>query len=289
MIIFTIAKPEAKVNEPLPRAEKFATIFEKKGVLPVSEKKYIGVFDSGVGGVSVLRELMKRLPREDFYYFGDSANAPYGPRPTQEVRDLSIAASEHLLQLGAKCLVVACNTATAAAINALREKYPEEIIIGIEPALKLAADRHPGGTIGVMATEVTLREEKYAALVRRCQQYSTVIPLPSPGIVELVEADRTDSPEAYELLHKELDPYVGKLDALVLGCTHYPFAEKTIRDILGKDVDILHGGPGTARETQRRLAQAGLLKTEGEGSLTIENSSGEKRMIELTYKLLTRK
>lgn len=253
----------------------------------MAEKKYIGVFDSGVGGVSVLRELMKLMPQEDYYYFGDSANAPYGPRPTAEVRRLSIAAAEHLLSLGAKCLVVACNTATAAAIGALREQYPNEIIIGIEPALKLAADRHPGGTIGVMATEVTLREEKYAALVRRCQEYSTVIPLPSPGIVELVEADQTQSPEAYALLHRELDPYVGKLDALVLGCTHYPFARNAIQDILGPGVELLHGGPGTARETRRRLAEAGLLKTAGDGSLTIENSSGKQSMIELTYKLLT--
>ena len=253
----------------------------------MAQKRYIGVFDSGVGGVSVLRELMALMPQEDYYYFGDSANAPYGPRPTGEVRQLSVASAEHLLQMGAKCLVVACNTATAAAIDYLREQYPNEIIIGIEPALKLAADRHPGGTVGVMATEVTLREKKYAALVRRCQQYATVIPLPSPGIVELVEADRTDSPEAYELLHRELDPWVGKLDALVLGCTHYPFARKTIRDILGADVELLHGGPGTARETRRRLLEAGLLKTGGEGSLTIENSSGRQAMIELTYKLLT--
>ena len=252
-------------------------------------KKYIGVFDSGVGGVSVLRELMALMPQEDYYYFGDSANAPYGPRPTAQVRQLSIAAAEHLLEMGAKCLVVACNTATAAAIGVLREQYPNEIIIGIEPALKLAADRHPGGTIGVMATEVTLREEKYAALVRRCQEYSTVIPLPSPGIVELVEADKSTSPEAYELLHKELDPYVGKLDALVLGCTHYPFAKDTIQDILGPDVELLHGGPGTAQQTRRKLEEAGLLKTEGEGSLTIENSSGKQSMIELTYKLLTQK
>ena len=251
------------------------------------ERKYIGVFDSGVGGVSVLRELMKLMPQEDFYYFGDSANAPYGPRPTAQVRSLSIAAAEHLFSLGAKCLVVACNTATAAAIDALREQYPNEIIIGIEPALKLAADRQPGGTIGVMATEVTLREKKYAALVRRCQQYANVIPLPSPGIVELVEADQTDSAEAYRLLHRELDPYVGKLDALVLGCTHYPFAQSTIRDILGPHVDILHGGPGTARETRRRLLEAGVLKETGEGSLTIENSSADQRMIQLTYKLLT--
>lgn len=254
----------------------------------MAKKKYIAVFDSGVGGVSVLRELIKQMPQEDYYYFGDSANAPYGPRPTEEVRELTLAAAEHLMDLGAKCLVVACNTATAAAIGALREKYPDKIIIGIEPALKLAADRHPGGTIGVMATNVTLREEKFAALVRRCQEYSTVIPLPSPGIVELVEADRVDSAQCRALLHRELDPYVGKLDALVLGCTHYPFAEPVIREILGPAVDIVHGGPGTARETQRRLAEAGLLSS-GEGSLTIENSSGQRQMVELTYRLLDEK
>lgn len=251
------------------------------------EKKYIAVFDSGVGGVSVLRELVRRMPQEDYYYFGDSANAPYGPRPTQEVRALTLAAAEHLFSLGAKCLVVACNTATAAAIQDLREKYPREIIIGIEPALKLAADRHPGGTIGVMATDVTLREKKFAALVQRCRENCTVIPMPSPGIVELVEGDRIQSAEGRALLHGELDPYVGKLDALVLGCTHYPFAVDVIREILGDRVDILHGGPGTARETQRRLAERDLLKTQGEGSLTVENSSGRQEMIDLTYKLLT--
>lgn len=248
-------------------------------------KQYISVFDSGVGGVSVLRELMALMPQEDYYYFGDSANAPYGPKPTAQVRELTLAAAEHLLSLGSKCLVVACNTATAAAINDLRSAYPDKIIIGIEPALKLAADRHPGGTIGVMATDVTLREEKFAALVDRCRESCTVIPLPSPGIVELVESNRAESPEAYTLLSAELSPYVGKLDALVLGCTHYPFAKSVMRRILGDTVDILDGGAGTARETQRRLTEAGLL-SDGPGSLTIENSSGERRMIKLTYQLL---
>ena len=251
------------------------------------KKKYIAVFDSGVGGVSVLRELMALMPREDYYYFGDSANAPYGPKSTDEVLRLTLAAAEHLLGMGAKCLVIACNTATAAAIEVLRQKYPNEIIIGIEPALKLAADRHPGGTIGVMATDVTLREEKFAALAQRCQENATIIPLPSPGIVELVESDQAQSQEARTLLNAELGPYVGKLDALVLGCTHYPFAQGLIRSILGEQVDILHGGPGTARETQRRLAEAGLL-SEGQGSLTIENSSGNPNMIELTCRLLER-
>lgn len=254
----------------------------------MNKKQPIGVLDSGVGGVSVLRELMALMPNENFHYYGDSANAPYGRRPTEEVRALTMAAAEHLFHAGCKCIVVACNTATAAAIIALREKYPERVIIGIEPALKLAADRHPGGTVGVMATNVTLREEKFAALVQRCQTCCTVIPLPSPGIVELVEADQIESDEARRLLHIELDPYVGRLDALVLGCTHYPFARGVIRSILGENVDIVDGGAGTAQETRRRLLDAGLLNDSG-GNLTVENSSGQQRLIELTYDLLKRK
>ena len=253
----------------------------------MNKESYIGVFDSGVGGVSVLKELMALMPGENYYYFGDSANAPYGAKTTEEVKKRTLEVAEYLWCLGAKCLVVACNTATAAAIGALREKYPHRIIIGIEPALKLAADRHPGGRIGVMATEVTLREEKFAALTARCQESCTVIPLPSPGIVELVEADTMESEAGYDLLRKELGPYVGRLDAVVLGCTHYPFAARVIRDSLGETVDILQGGPGTARETQRRLAEADLLN-DGPGSLTVENTSGEKRLMELTMALLKR-
>ena len=251
----------------------------------MSEKQYIAVFDSGVGGVSVLRELMKLMPQEDYYYFGDSANAPYGPRSTGEVRELTVSAARHLWDVGAKCLVVACNTATAAAITTLRELWPDKVIIGIEPALKLAADRHPSGTIGVMATDVTLREGKFAALMERYKQQCTVIPLPSPGLVELVESNRMESREAYDLLSAELAPYAGKLNALVLGCTHYPFLSNPIRKILGDGVEILHGGPGTARETKRRLEEAGLL-SHGPGSLTVENSSGKQSMIDLTKALI---
>ena len=132
-----------------------------------SPEDRIAVFDSGVGGISVLRHLKKLLPEERFVYFGDSANAPYGSRPTEDVRRLSLAVAERLLEeYPVKALVVACNTATAAAIDTLREKYPELIVIGIEPALKLAADHYPGGNIGVMATQVTLREEKFDALMK---------------------------------------------------------------------------------------------------------------------------
>ena len=134
----------------------------------MDKHSYIAVFDSGVGGVSVLRELRTLLPRERFYYFGDSANAPYGRKTTEEVRALTLAAGKKLLEdHDCKALVVACNTATAAAITDLRERYSDRIIVGIEPALKLACDRHPGGTIGIMATDVTLREQKLSVTDRR--------------------------------------------------------------------------------------------------------------------------
>ena len=131
-----------------------------------SKKDYIGVFDSGLGGISVLRELVKAMPQERFLYFGDSANAPYGQKPVEAVRQLTLDAAEHLFSRGVKALVVACNTATAAAIDILREQHPEEIIVGIEPALKVAADRFPTGQVGVMATEVTLHEEKFLHLAQ---------------------------------------------------------------------------------------------------------------------------
>lgn len=252
----------------------------------MDQQSYIAVFDSGVGGVSVLRELLRLMPGENFYYFGDSINAPYGRRSTEEVRDLTLAAGKKLLgDLDAKALVVACNTATAAAIEDLRRAYPDRIIVGIEPALKLACDRHPGGTVGIMATDVTLRERKLSALMERVSKDCNVMHLPSPGIVELVEAGKADSPEAVALMELELGHLRGRLDALVLGCTHYPFITGAIRTVLGDGVDILDGGEGTARETRRRLIEVGLLNEAG-GTLTVANSSGDPAKIRLTYELL---
>ena len=249
----------------------------------------IAVFDSGLGGISVLRELMRLLPNEHYYYFGDSANAPYGLKTTNQVWNLTVSAARKLLdEHGAKALVVACNTATAAAIHDLRAIWPDKIIIGIEPALKLACDRHPGGTIGIMATDVTLRERKLATLMNRYSRDCTVLSLHSPGIVELVEAGKADSPEALALMEAELGHLRGKLDSLVLGCTHYPFMKKAMIQVLGDGVEILDGGEGTARETNRRLKAAGLLN-DGPGSLTVENSSGDPQKIQLTYELLNTK
>lgn len=245
---------------------------------------YIAVFDSGVGGISVLKHLVKQLPEERFLYFGDSANAPYGTKTKEEVRQLTLDAAEMLYLRGIKALVVACNTATSAAINDLRLAYPDLIVIGIEPALKLAADTYPGGALGVMATPMTLREEKFAALVERFQDSCQIYKLPAPGLVELIEEGKADGPEAEELIRKLFANYPS-LDALVLGCTHYPFAASVIGRVLGESTALLDGGDGTARETKRRLENACLLRS-GEGSVTIENSSNDPRLIALSMELL---
>ncbi len=246
---------------------------------------YIAVFDSGVGGLSVLRHLRQLLPGERYLYFGDSANAPYGTKTKEEVKALTFAAAQRLLSRGIKALVVACNTATSAAINDLRAAYPGLIVIGIEPALKLAADRYPGGGIGVMATPMTLREEKFEALMHRYGETCRVYKLPAPGLVELVESGKADSPEAEALLSALFAPCRDHLDAVVLGCTHYPFAAAAISRVLGSGVALLDGGGGTARETKRRLEAAGLLRS-GTGELIIENSANSPELLELSRKLL---
>ena len=250
-----------------------------------TKQDYIAVFDSGVGGLSVLRHLRRLMPGERFLYYGDSANAPYGVRSRQQVRELTFAAVEMLLNRGIKALVVACNTVTSVAIDQLRARYPELIIVGIEPALKLAADLFPGGGIGVMATPLTLREEKFARLMARCDDHCTIYKIPAPTLVGIVEAGKVDTEQTRQMLRELFEPYRGKLDALVLGCTHYPFASHTISHILDDRVAILDGGDGTARETRRRLAAAGLLEN-GAGELIVENSRNTPEIMELSRRLL---
>lgn len=251
-----------------------------------SKDDYIAVFDSGVGGISVLRQLRKVLPRERYLYYGDTANAPYGARPTEDVRRLTLEAVERIMaEYPIKALVVACNTATAAAIEDLRRKYRGLIVVGIEPAVKLAADHHPGGNIGVMATEVTLREEKFDQLMNRFNGRRTIYKIPAPGLVEIIEAGKGDTPEAQIFLQDLLAPYLGRLDALVLGCTHYPFVKHNIQAILGPRVDVVHGGAGTARETKRRLRRAGLLSGRS-GEVLIQSSAPDDGPVKLARQLL---
>ena len=233
-----------------------------------------------------MRHLVKMLPGEKILYYGDSANAPYGVRTREEVRDLTFEAARHLMKRGLKALVIACNTATSAAIDELRAAYPDLIVVGIEPALKLAANQFPRGNIGVMATPMTLREQKFSQLLLKYREEAcTFYKIPAPDLVELVEAGKGNSPEAEQLLKNILSPYLGKLDAVVLGCTHYPFAGQALLRILGPEVRLLDGGEGTARETKRRLSQKNLLE-EGPGSIEIENSSGDPALIALSRSLL---
>lgn len=246
-----------------------------------TKNEYIAVFDSGLGGISVLKELCKLMPDEQYLYFGDSAHAPYGTKSTEEVRALTMEAAEMLMSRGVKALVVACNTATAAAINELRERYPETIIVGIEPAVKMAADRCHGGTIGVMATPVTLREEKFNHLLERFSQ-EQIIPISAPDLVELIEAGAEDT-QIEEYLHPILTPHKEKLDAVVLGCTHYPFAAKVIGKLL--NTQLLDGGAGTAKETKRRLQEADLLYG-GPGQVQMENSNPDPALFKRAMALL---
>ncbi len=252
----------------------------------MNNNHYIAVFDSGVGGVSVLRQLARELPQEKFVYYGDSANAPYGSRSTEEVKRLTLAAVEAIAkEYPLKALVVACNTATAAAITTLRETYPDLIVVGIEPALKVAADHFPGGRVGVMATEVTLREEKFDLLLHRFDENCAVTKIPAPGLVQLIEAGKVNCPETDRLLLQILGPHIGKLDALVLGCTHYPFVSAAISRILGPEVALLEGGGGTARETRRRLAEKGLLSG-GPGSIAYRSSGDSEKLKKIAQQYL---
>mgnify|MGYP002577423807 FL=1 len=250
-----------------------------------TRQDYIAVFDSGLGGLSVLRHLRRRMPGERFLYYGDSAHAPYGVRSRAEVEALTLSTAERLMGRGLKALVVACNTATSAAIEPLRAKYPDLIVVGIEPALKLAADRFPGGRIGVMATPVTLREEKFCHLLTRYAAKCQVYQIPAPQLVPLIEEGRVDTPIMEQTLHGLLDPFADKMDALVLGCTHFPFASHAMERLLGPRVAVLDGGDGTARETLHRLEAADLLE-KGPGQLILENSLGTQDILRRSRRML---
>lgn len=245
------------------------------------------VFDSGVGGISVLRELVRLMPQEHFLYFGDSANAPYGTRSTGEVRALTLQNIGVLMARGAKAAVIACNTITSAAIEDLRMAYPKEIIVGIEPAVKLAAELRPHGHILVMATDVTLREHKFEELSARFSREHPIEAIHCPGLVERIEAGETEGPAMERYLRGLLEPYLqADTAAVVLGCTHYPFARKAVQKVVGPDILVVHGGPGTARETQRRLLSADLLRNEGPGWVHLESSDPTPRRLELMERLL---
>lgn len=251
-------------------------------------KKAIGFMDSGLGGISVLRETIKLLPNEDYIYYGDSINAPYGTKTLDEVRALTMKNVAFLLSQGVKAIVVACNTATSAAITTVREKYNEIPIIGVEPALKPAVTSYPGGNVIIMATTMTLQEEKFYDLMISHKNEAKIIPLPCPGLMDFVERGELESEELYQYLNEKLEPFKEEgIDAIVLGCTHYPFVKDSIIKVIGSKTEIIDGSLGTAKELQRRLQEKDLLNNQKEiGSVTIHNSSGDYELVERSFMLL---
>ncbi len=233
----------------------------------------VAVMDSGAGGIGVLREICALLPCEEMLYFGDSSNAPYGERSAEEVRALVLGHAERLL-MRAKALVLACNTATALAVTELRRRYPGVPIIGMEPALKPALAVGSAPRILVLATPITLRERNFATLLQKHGKEATVVPISAPAMVRLVETGAWDSPEMLSYVRELLTPYLRPApDALVLGCTHFPFAMAAIRQVVGRSIPIFDGAKGTARQLARRLRAAGLLNpTPARGTVTLTSS-----------------
>lgn len=246
----------------------------------------IGFFDSGVGGISVLKESIKLMPNEHFIYLGDSANAPYGIKSVEELRQLSKNAAEFLAEKDVKAIVVACNTATSVAINYLRDEYKDIPVIGIEPALKPAVSLNRNGIIVIMATPITLSEKKFNNLMNKFNSKSEIEPMPCPELVELIEAGIVEGPQVEEYLKAKFAKYEGKkISAVVLGCTHYPFVSDTIKKLLGEEVVVLDGGLGTSKQLMRKLEESNTLKTEGEGKVEIYNSLSDE-IVKLSYELL---
>lgn len=243
----------------------------------IENRSPVGVFDSGLGGLSVLRKCMMMMPYENFIYYGDSLHAPYGTKPLKEVRERSLAVAEELLQKGVKGLVVACNTATSASVRLMRELYPELPLVGIEPAIKPAALHHPGSIVLVMATPVTLAEEKFQCLKGQYARVAQIEDVPCGGLMEYIEQGVLSGPELEDYLVEKLAAFpMERVGAIVLGCTHYPFIQDTLRTLVGERVEIIDGSEGTAREIRRRLDTAGLLNSGREyGRLSLYNSAAE--------------
>ena len=218
---------------------------------------YVGVFDSGVGGISVLKQLVAELPHENFVYYGDSAYAPYGEKTRDQVMRRSRTVVDLLLDEGVKAVVIACNTATSVAAAELRAEYAHVPIIGVEPALKPATLDPQNKRILVMATPITLRLDKYQQLAKRWGGECEVIDAPCPGLADRIEHGNVDDPDVRALVEQLVGGYRGEVDAVVLGCTHYPFIAQQVKDVLG-EVRLYDGALGTARQLERRLRERGL-------------------------------
>ena len=256
---------------------------------------FTGVFDSGIGGISILRALKNRMPYEDFVYYGDTANAPYGDKDKEEIERLSLAITRHFVENGVKAVVIACNTATSAAAETIRALYPGIPVIGEEPAIKPAYEAIGRGRILVMATDATLRLEKFKKLYDTFAGKTELEICNCSGLAELIEKGDLKSPVIKNKVEELYKPYAGKTDGIVLGCTHYPLISDVIREVAG-DIPLFDGSLGTARELERKLKETGQLKTctlqadagctdMPEGKVLFETSSDDPDTLKLYKKV----
>ncbi|MFW5941176.1 MAG: glutamate racemase [Chloroflexota bacterium] len=246
----------------------------------------VAVFDSGVGGLSVLRHVRSMLPDLDLMYIADQAHVPYGPRPAREVRDLVTAVTRFCLQQGARAIVLACNTATAAALHELRATFPQVPFVGMEPAVKPGAAATRTGKVGVLATSGTFESQRYADLMARFARDVVLYENPCTGLVPLIEAGRLEDEQTRALLHRCMEPMLrAGVDTIVLGCTHYPFVLPAIRSVAGSRVTIIDPAPAVARQLRRVLAQNGL-SAGGSGSLRAYTTGSASALAALAQRLL---
>ena len=244
----------------------------------------IGVFDSGVGGLTVLKAIAERLPNEALCYFADTAHVPYGPQPDSNIIRYSLEITDFLISRGAKLIVVACNTATAAALHILRQHWPDLPFVGMEPAVKPAAQLSQNGKVGVLATHTTISSDRYASLMRRFAHGVQVWENPCIGLVPLIEQGKWTDLETENLLKEILLPMVGKgVDTIVLGCTHYPLVEPLIRKIVGPNLTIINPAPAVANRVEELLLAHSTQRTDTDNSPTYSFFvSGNQQVMEAT-------
>lgn len=219
----------------------------------------VGVFDSGVGGLSVLRAIRAQMPEEAVLYFADQGHVPYGPRPLDEIQHFSERITRFLLGQGAKLIVVACNTASAAALHFLRETFPDVAFVGMEPAVKPAVEHTRSGVVGVLATPATFQGALYASVVERFAQGVTVMQDTCPGLVQQIENGDLTGAETRRILETALNPMLAnRVDTVVMGCTHYPFVIPLIEQVCGENVRVIDPAPAVARQIRRLLESRGI-------------------------------
>jgi glutamate racemase len=230
----------------------------------MDKQRPIGIFDSGVGGLSVLRVIRELMPEESIIYFGDQGHVPYGPRPLKQVRDFSEGITRFLLDKGAKLIVVACNAASAAALTYLRDKFLEISFVGMEPAVKPAAEHTETGVVGILATPATFQGALYASVVERFAAGVKLLQSTCPGLVQQIEAGELDSPKTRGILETALWPMLKQnIDTIVLGCTHYPFVIPLIQTIVGDKIRVIDPAPAVARQAKRLLIMDGIKLSAG--------------------------